>query len=210
MTNSDSTGIDKKVREEIQDQIKKENKKSNFHLIFGANASPEFLEGEKPELIGGELGLQYGPLALVGSYGVAEDFQTKDIQREMSQGRIFYSEEFRTDAVKKGLGLETHLFSNRIISPFVGVGVNQFDYNLEGLEKLNNSNGDLIKSNSYEDKFSEKNYFLNGGVDFKIGEKSKLGVNVKYDLGKEDFENKNFEKGKFYGGVRFTRKIGKR
>ena len=204
--------FDEEMFDKANKESRKQDRKKDFYLIAGINSFAMPLEGNETRQLNGELGIQYGPIALVGSYGTMKDAQISDIEMEMNQGRIFYGEDFRTNAKKRGLTLEAHFFDEKNVSPFVGLGLNKFTYDLESKERTNNSQGILIESKNFNEKISEKNYNMNAGVDFKIGEKSKLGFNVQYELEKDlakDFKN-NLDKGNFYGGVRFTRKIGRR
>jgi len=165
-------------------------KKKDLYLIFGANANEEFAEGQ--------FGIQYGPIALVANYGQGKDEIIKEITTDVSPstGRYGFGTEYNKDLRVIGGALELHPLSNKTVSPFVGAGANKWDYTTEVTEEIRNAQDNVVKENFNSKANSEVSYKAYGGVNFKVGEKLKVGVQAGHD-----------SKAKFNGGVRFTKKF---
>jgi len=193
LTKSDSTNnVDNAQKTIDKSRKNKERKKGNLYLIFGANTSPDF------KFVEGQFGIQKGPIALVANYGLGKDERVKEITTATSPntGRYGYGTEDNTNLKVLGVSAELHGFSNRKISPFIGGGINKWDYTTEISEQIKTADNSIIKQNTNSKTNSELSYKGKAGINFKIGEKSKLGVQAGYDT-----------KAEFSGGVRFTRKF---
>jgi len=191
LTKNDSTNnIDNAQKTIDKNRKNKGDKKGNLYLIFGANGNDKFIEGQ--------LGVQKGAIALVANYGLGKDERVKEITTATSPntGRYGYGTEDNTNLKVLGVSAELHGFSNRKISPFIGGGINKWDYTTEISEQIKNTNGNVLKTIFNSKANSELSYKGKAGINFKIGEKSKLGVQAGYDT-----------KAEFSGGVRFTRKF---
>ena len=196
-------GRDESYKEPAQNEKKSKAKKSNAkkgaaYLIFGANTN--FGENINDKFWEGNLGIQYGPVALVGSYGQAKDERIKEITTPASQitGRYGFGTEDNVNTKVFGLGAELHLFSNKKVSPFIGGGINNWNYTTEVREQLLDANKNIIKSNFNSKAKSELSYKGIAGLNFKAGEKSKLGIQAGYDT-----------KAKGFAGFRYSLKLGK-
>ena len=173
------------------------NTKKNLYLILGAEGNKEFL--------GGDLGVQYGPFALVGNYGKAKDENIKTITTPASPstGRYGFGTEDNTDINVKGLAFEFHPFynkrisHNKRISPFVGGGANNWNYTTEITEQIKDANDNVIKQKINSATNSENSWKAYGGINF--GRNSKFGVLAGYD-----------SKSKLYAGARYSIKLGKK
>jgi len=169
----ESITSNQKTSEEKQDSTKKKN----LYLIFGANASPDF------KFVEGQFGVQYGPIALVANYGLGKDERVKEITTATSPntGRYGYGTEDNTNLKVLGLSAELHGFSNRKISPFIGGGINKWDYTTEISEQIKNTNGDVLKTIFNSKANSELSYKAIAGLNVKLGKNLKLGLQAGYD-----------------------------
>ena len=164
--------------------------KKDLYLIFGANANDKFVEGQA--------GIQYGGLALVANAGKGVNEIVTNVQTDPSTitGRYALMNEENTDVNVKGIAAEIHPFHKSNISPFVGVGLNKWDYTKNKSIKMFGRSGQQLGSDSESKTNSENSYKANAGVNIKAGKNSKLGVQVNYD-----------SKAKLSGGVRYSRKF---
>ena len=171
-------------------EIKQNSAKSYF--ILGANANQTFAEGN--------LGIQYGPIALVGNYGQAKDEVILQGTTSPSPvtGRYAKIKEWNDNIKLIGISTELHAFSNKNISPFVGGGVEKWDYTKNKAIKTFGKSGQPLGSTSESKLNSENSWRTYGGFNFKAGKNSKLGVQAGYS-----------QKQKFFAGVRYSIKLGK-
>jgi len=179
-----------KIKEKLKgprDSISK--KKKDLYLIFGAGGNNKFMEGD--------FGLQYGPVAIGVNGGKGKDKRVKEITTEPSPRGIYgYGTEDNTNLKVLGLSAELHLLHNKKISPFVGGGINKWDYITEISEQLRNTK-DIIKQNTNSVAKSETSYKGYGGINFNLG-KSKIGLQAGHD-----------SKAKFFAGARYSLRLGK-
>ena len=178
LTKSDSTNNVDNAQKTIDESRKnKERKKGSLYLIFGANASPDF------KFVEGQFGVQKGPIALVANYGLGKDERVKEITTATSPntGRYGYGTEDNTNLKVLGLSAELHGFSNRKISPFIGGGINKWDYTTEISEQIKNTNGDVLKTIFNSKANSELSYKAIAGLNVKLGKNLKLGLQAGYD-----------------------------
>jgi len=163
--------------EEAGEKETKERKKGSLYLIFGANASPDF------KFVEGQFGVQKGPIALVANYGLGKDETTTNVQTDPSDitGRYATMKEDITDLKALGLSSELHLFSNRKLSPFVGGGINKWDYTTKNEITTMSPSGIALKTNSSSKANSELSYKAIAGLNVKLGKNLKLGLQAGYD-----------------------------
>jgi len=163
---------------------------SSAYLIIGGEGTPNF--------IGGDFGIQKGPLALVANYDrMLENENVSEITTQPSPltGRYGYGKVDNTNIDIKGLALELHPFHRKGFSPFIGGGINNWNYTTKSLEQIRAPNGDVLEENSNSKNNSENSWKAYGGVNF--GRKSKLGLIGGYD-----------SKAKYFAGVRYSVRLG--
>ena len=187
-------GRDESFKEQEEPTEEKETstpKKKDLYVIFGANANDKFFEGQ--------VGVQYGPFALVGNLGKAKDEIVLDGQTDPSiNGRYAKIKEENVDMSVAGISAELHPFSNKKISPFIGAGINNWKYTEKKLITMFGRNNQELGSDSESNAISENSYKAYAGLDAKFGNKSGLGIQAGYD-----------SRTKFFGGVRYSLKLGK-
>jgi len=180
-----------KEKEKIAEKDSLANKK-NLYLILGAEGNKNFL--------GGDLGVQYGPLALVGNMGAGlGPKEVLNITTEASPitGRYGTGTKVESDINVKGLALELHPLHNKKVSPFIGGGLNNWNYTTLSTEQIRAPNGDILKENTNSARNSENSWKAYGGVNF--GKNSKVGVSAGWD-----------SKSKGFAGARFSKTLGGR
>ncbi len=170
--------------------ISEPEKKLNFNIIAGINANDKFLEGN--------LGLGYGPVTFIANYGNAKNERINEIKTDPfpKTGRYGYGTKDNLNVRVVGISAELHPFFNKTVSPFIGAGINKWDYDEKTIEQIRGPNDGIIKENSNSISKRETSYKGNLGTNVNLGKNSKLGVNIGYDT-----------KAKFNGGVRFTHKF---
>ena len=174
--------------EEAGEKETKERKKGSLYWIAGANGNDKFIEGQ--------FGVQKGAIALVANYGLGKDETVEDLVIPMGNKGVYGEINKENQEIElKGISGELHALSNRKVSPFIGGGLNHWKYITKTSEKIMRD-GEVLSQNTNSKPNSELSYKGKAGINFKIGEKSKLGVQAGYDT-----------KAEFSGGVRFTRKF---
>ncbi len=182
---------DIQTKEKVQKSVETDSTKTkrNLYLIAGVNANDKFVEGQ--------FGIQFGPVALVGNYGQGKDETVKDFQTApFPDGTSAYGKMDNKNIKILGASFELHPLHKRKVSPFVGAGINKWDYITEVVEQMRDANNNVMVENTNSKTVSENSYKGYTGLNFKIGEKSQLGVQAGFDT-----------KAKFNAGVRFTRKF---
>ena len=177
---------------EPQDSTKtKTPKEMALYGILGANANNKFIEGQ--------LGIQYGPVALVGNYGKGKDERVKEITTPASPstGRYGYGIEDNLDVKLIGLAAELHPLHNKKVSPFIAGGINKWDYTTEISEEIRDANNNVVKQNKNSATNSEISYKGSAGLNFNL-KNSKVGLQAGYD-----------NKAKFFAGARYSLKLGR-
>jgi len=192
LTKSDSTNNVDNAQKTIDESRKnKERKKGSLYLIFGANASPDF------KFVEGQFGVQKGPIALVANYGLGKDERVKEITTEPSPRGIYgFGTEDNLDIKVLGISGELHPLHNKKVSPFIGGGINKWDYTTEISVQIRDANN-IIKQNTNSKANSENSYKAYGGINFNLG-KSKIGLQAGHD-----------SKAKFFAGARYSLRLGK-
>lgn len=185
------------VKEAGKKEAKKESKDSTSksakpYIILGGDAGKDFLFFE------GELGVQYGPLALIANYGKAKDETILDGQTNPSliTGRYADVKEWNQGIKLMGISGEIHPFYNSKISPFIGGGINNWNYTKNKSITMFGRNGQPLDSDSESKANSENSWKAYGGMNF--GKNSKFGVIAGYD-----------SKSKEFVGVRYSAKLGR-
>ncbi len=182
--------IDKRISgKTLTHKVSKILKPSKASIIIGAAGNDKFLEGQ--------FGVQYGPVAALLNYGHSKDENILNAVTDPSiNGRYAEMKENNTDMRFLGVAGELHAFSNKKISPFIGGGINTWNYTTE--KKLNIMKGDQVLKSNTDSKTNSKNSWKTyGGLDVNI-KNSKLGLQIGYD-----------SKAKFFAGTRYSLKLGK-
>lgn len=169
----------------------KEKKPSKLSLIVGG-------EGDGNAFWTGELGVQYGPIAIVGDMGKgANEYFAKDITTTASPitGRYGHGRTDITDVKVKGAKAEVHILNDKAISPFAAFGLNNYNYNVKDTEEILDANGNIVKQNVNTRTDSENSMQGVVGTNIRLGKngKTKLRVEAGYDT-----------KAKFFGGAGFS------
>ncbi len=174
--------------------------KADCYLIFGVevNKDLEFKE-DKISGVQGILGIQYGPVAIVGNLGNAKDEIVKEKTSEPSPrtGRYGYGTEDNKDISVMGISAELHPFHNKKVSPFIIGGINKWNYITETVDEIRDANDNVVESKSNSKPNSARSYKIGAGINFKVN-KSQLGVRAGYD-----------NKAQFYAGATYSLRLGR-
>ncbi len=133
---------------------------------------------------------------MVGNLGRAKDENVKDFKTaNFPDGTYGYGKEDNLNINVKGIAFEIHPLYNKRISPFAGVGINNWNYNTNELAQIKAPNGDVLSSNFDIQSNSENSWKVYGGTN--LGRNSKLGILAGYD-----------SKSKGFAGARYSVKFG--
>ncbi len=177
--------------EKIDSTAAKEN---NWYVMFGVNGSNKS--------IAGQLGFQYGPVAVVGSVGKGFDETIMDVQTDpLSHGIYTLMNEENTNVTNTAIRAELHPFHKRKVSPYTGFEVNNSNYSvrkqIDIMKDIANSDDEQLSSKTSSRIDSKVSYSIPVGVNFRTGERSQIGAEINYNLTTEDIS----------GGFRYTREF---
>ena len=145
-------------------QLKHKHKKHpELKLIAGGFAGDDFN--------GGQVGVQYGPVALLMNYSQAKDRLVREVTAPLSNGRSGYGREDETNLSALGPLAEIHAGHF-----FAGVGTNFWNYDLKTLEQIKSENGDVIKQDTNSKTEHEMSTMGYAGAEIPLGDGFSLRI----------------------------------
>ena len=162
-----------------------------MYLIVGA-------QGNMEDFLMNEFGLRVGRVGIVGRYGSQDNQILENITTEPSP-RGFYGQGTKEQLNTKvaGLSLEYHQPIGDHWDLFTGIGANKWSYDIKNTENLMKDRN-VIEKNVTQYHKDETSYNASMGITGKV-KKNGLSINAGFD-----------SKAKFYGGVRFSRQLGRK
>ncbi len=178
------------IKARKEKKIKKESVPKATQLILGAEGNYDYLALD--------FGVRYGNLALVLNSGVQKDKTLEDVTTEPTPRGLYgqgIKEQLNTSVL--GTALEYYLPINHGWELFAGAGANKWDYDIKNTEKFMKAQ-EVITENTNQQSNTD---FAGKGFIGIMGKKnnSAFGVKIGYD-----------SKAKFFGGLRFNYKFGKK